>query len=298
MPSRSLCPSQPIDLIRTLAPLRHGGGDPTVKIDARGIWRTTHTPVGPATMHLSTLGDSIDVEAWGPGAEWVLEMAPELIGCGDDPRSFSPRQPVLRALHRRMPGVRIPRSKAVVEALVPFVIEQKITGAEAHRAYRRMVLKWGDRAPGPRELRLPVEPGRLAATPYFAFHPFGIERKRAETLRRACMRAARLEEAANMSPSDGRNRLMLIQGVGPWTAGEVARTAFGDADAVPVGDYHLPHLVTWVLTGRPRGNDSMMLELLDEYRGHRARVLRLIELSGMRPPRRGPRRPIRSIERI
>ncbi|HYM83508.1 MAG TPA: DNA-3-methyladenine glycosylase 2 family protein, partial [Candidatus Dormibacteraeota bacterium] len=38
------------------------------------------------------------------------------------------------------------------------------------------------------------------------------------------------------------------------------------------------------------------LELLEPYRGHRARVVRWLEASGLRPPRRGPRLQPRRIE--
>ena len=73
--------------------------------------------------------------------------------------------------------------------------------------------------------------------------------------------------------------------------------ALGDADAVSLGDYHLPHLVAWALAGKPRGSDELMLELLEPYRGHRGRVLRLLQLAGITAPRFGPRMPLRWIAR-
>ena len=79
---------------------------------------------------------------------------------------------------------------------------------------------------------------------------------------------------------------------------ETARSAFGDPDAVSVGDFHLPNLVSWALAGEPRGDDARMLELLEPFRGQRARVVRLLELWGIRPPRYGPRMSIRSIASI
>lgn len=79
---------------------------------------------------------------------------------------------------------------------------------------------------------------------------------------------------------------------------EVARIALGDADAVSVGDYHVPHLVSWALAGEPRGSDERMLELLEPFRPHRGRVQRLLLASQIRPPAFGPRMDVRAIDRI
>ncbi len=86
--------------------------------------------------------------------------------------------------------------------------------------------------------------------------------------------------------------------MGPWTAAETARAAFGDPDAVSIGDFHTPDLVGWALAGEPRGDDARMLELLEPYRGQRARLVRILELSGIVPPRYGPRARGRSIRRM
>ena len=290
-------PPHELDLTRTLRPLRHGAGDPSVFIDGRGFWRASRTPEGVATTLMARDGEYVRVTAWGEGAEWALETARELVDCARGPSPFEPKHEILRRLHRQMPGVRIPRTRAVVEALVPLIIEQKVIGAEARHGYRKLVRAWGEPAPGPADLMLPVAPSLLAQKPYYAFHPFGIERRRADTVRRSCACAARLEAAADLPSWEGQRRLMVVEGVGRWTAGEVARVAFGDDDAIPLGDYHLPHLVSWVLAGEAKGSDARMLELLEPYRGRRGRALRLIELSGMQPPRRGPRMPLREIQR-
>jgi 3-methyladenine DNA glycosylase/8-oxoguanine DNA glycosylase len=295
---RRIRPPHEINLRLTLGWLRRGRFDPSVRVGPDGFWRATRTPDGPVTMHLTSSGDEIRVRVWGPGAGWALDTAPDLVGCHDRDDDFRPAHPLVRDLRRRLPGLRIARSRAVVEAAVPSIIEQKVVGTEARRSYTALVRRFGERAPGPAGaagMLVPPNPRALATTPYWAFHRFGIERRRADTVRRVAAVASRLEAAATMSAADGQRRLRTVPGVGRWTAAEVALVALGDADAVSVGDYHLPHQVAWALAGEPRGDDARMLEMLEPYRGHRGRVIRLLEAGGVTAPRFGPRLPLQSI---
>ena len=298
MLERRIPPRGPIHLGLTLGPLRRGPVDPTTRFDDDGFWRATRTPEGPATELVAFAGDAIQVRAWGPGAGWLLQAAPALIGADDDPSAFRSHHSVIRDLHRRMPGIRLGRTGAVMEALVPSILEQKVTGKEAWLAYAAIVRRYGEPAPGPAGLMLPPAAERLAGVPSYDLHPLGVERRRAETLRRACRAARRMEEIAGMPFPDAHARLRVIPGVGAWTAAEVARVALGDPDAVSVGDYHLKNQVAWVLAGEPRATDERMLELLEPYRGQRARAIRLIEASGITAPRYGPRRPLRRLRSI
>ena len=272
---------RPLDLARTLARTR------PARVDAAGIWRATRTPAGPGTERLWLDGELLRVEAWGPGADWLCENAAALVGELDDDSGFQPRHPLLAQLWRRHRGVRIPRTGAVLEAAVPTILEQKVIGLQARYAYRRLLQELGEAAPGPLQLRLPPAPATLAATPYWAFHPWGVERRRADVIINAARHATRLEEAVGMAPEAANRRLTALPGMGAWTAAEIAVVALGDPDAVSVGDFHLPHLVSWALAGEARGSDERMLELLEPYRGHRARAVQLLELAGITAPRRG-----------
>ncbi len=287
-----------VDPWLTLGHLQHGRWDPSVRIGREGIWRATRTPEGLATVRLVRDGSALSVSAWGPGGGWAVVALPRLLGAEDDPDAFEPRHAVLRDLARRWRGLRFGRSDTVYEALVPAVIEQKVTGIEASRSYRALLRRYGERAPGPVELFVVPAPERLAGIPAYAFHPLGLEERRAETLRRVARVAPRLEAAAELPAEAALAALQAVRGVGPWTAAEAARAAFGDPDAVSVGDFHLPHVVCWALAGELRGDDARMLELLEPYRGQRARAVRLLELAGITPPRRAPRMPIRSIARL
>ncbi|MGI8492353.1 MAG: DNA-3-methyladenine glycosylase family protein [Acidimicrobiales bacterium] len=298
--------AEPIDLPLTLWPLRHGRGDPCTRWEAGRWWRATRTPEGPATLalRLASTEAVLVAQAWGPGAQWVLDQAPGVAGADDDVgpwRAMATPDRVVGDLRRRHAGLRMPTTKAVFEALLPAILEQKVTGVEARRSWCDLVGALGEPAPGPEARRLglmlPPAPDLVASTPYWAMHAFGVPRARAETLRAVGANAARLEETSAMRPERARRRLSTIPGVGPWTAAEVSAVALGDPDAVSIGDFHLPNQVAWALRGRPRGDDEMMLELLEPYRGQRARVLRLINAAGISAPRFGPRGAIRSFRR-
>jgi 3-methyladenine DNA glycosylase/8-oxoguanine DNA glycosylase len=260
--------------------------------------RATRTPDGPATIALTVDGERLHAEAWGPGADRALDGAPALAGVEDGRHGFAPANRLLADLDRRMPGLRIGRSGAVLEALIPAILEQKVTGAEARRAYRGIIARWGETAPGPFGLRILPPPEVLARLPYEAFHPMGLERRRADLIRSVALRAARFEEIVDLPLPDAYRRLTALPGLGPWTAAEVALRALGDPDAVSVGDYHIPNMVGFALAGERKATDARMLELLAPYRGQRGRVIRLLEASGIRPPARGPRMSVRSIAAI
>lgn len=298
MPSRFVPTPTRIDLALTLGPLRRGSADPTMRVARGEVWRASRTPEGPVTVRFVEADGGVEVETWGAGAAWALERAPAWVGALDDPGAFAPAPGLVRDLHRRFAGLRIPSTGLLAERLVPVVLEQKVTGAEARRAYRRMTIALGEPAPGPGDLVLPPDLGRLAGMPYERFHPFGIERRRAEVLRRIGARAAWLDEAVDLPLESARDRIGTLPGIGPWSVAEVARLSLGDADAVSVGDFHVPSVVAWALAREPRGTDERMLELLERYRPHRGRVQLLIEAAEIRPPAFGPRMEARAIDRI
>jgi len=299
--------ARPLDLADTLGPMRRGAGDPCLRLAAKEVWRATNTPEGPATLHLvvDTGAAVVRAEAWGDGAEWACDHVPALVGDADDPDDFStrlaaltvPGADLLRDLHRRHPGLRIPWSGAVTEAAVPVTLEQKVIGQDAWASYRALVRRHGIPAPGSADLHLPPTVAVLKSLPSWHYHRAGVEGRRADTIRRLGEVAHRLDEPDVDAPEVAR-RLRSITGVGDWTVAEVARIALGDADAVSTGDFHLPHQVAFAFTGQRRSDDETMLTLLEPFRPHRGRVIRLVMLGTPLPPRRGPRRGRSSISRI
>lgn len=279
----------PLDLVATMAPLRQGLDDPTIRIRDGEVWRALRTPAGPATLHLRVEGDHLLADAVGPGAGPALELAPALAGVRDDPTRLRPLHAAVDEARRRRAGMRLTSGASVFDALFTVVLAQKVVGLDARRSYRDLVRRLGEPAPGEMGLLLPPAPARVASTPYWTFHECNVERRRAAVIVEAARRAAALERLADLPPADARLRLESLPGVGPWTSAEVTAVSHGDPDAVPLGDFHIPNNVAFALAGEARGDDHRMLELLEPYAGQRGRVIRLLMTGGRGAPRFGPR---------
>jgi len=278
----------------TLGSLRRGGADPTYRHGRDGaIWRTSRTPAGAGTLRIiaQPAEAAIHASAWGPGADWLLETFPASLGADDDASGFVPGHPLLRDLAVRHAGWWVPRTGRVLEALVPAVLEQKVSGMQARQAWRSLLQWYGEPAPGPAPAGMHVFPeaGTWAAIPSWDWHRAGVDGKRSRTVIAAASVAARLEESVDLPHGAAERRLLTVAGVGIWTAAEVLQRAHGCADAVSVRDFHLPSQVVYALTGEPRADDARFLEVLAPWQGHRYRVVRLVELSGITAPRYGPR---------
>jgi 3-methyladenine DNA glycosylase/8-oxoguanine DNA glycosylase len=286
-------PGGAVDVASTLRPLQRGSGDPAFQVVGGVVWLALRTPSGPASVAIRRAGDTIAVSAWGSGAPWAVEHAPDLLGRGDDWSSFDVSgNEFLAAARHRQPGLRLLRTNTVVAMLVPAIMEQKVTSRQAWGAWRYLLRRHGTPAPGPAPAGMMVPPDAptWARIPSWEWHRAGIEPGRSATV----MRAVKLAPALERTLAHGRGgevvstKLQSIPGVGRWTAAETAQRSHGDPDSPSVGDFHVPALVGWALTGAPVDDDGM-LELLEPWRGHRERVVRLIGGSGFRKPSFGPR---------
>ncbi|MFE2109046.1 DNA-3-methyladenine glycosylase family protein [Kitasatospora sp. NPDC059463] len=286
-------PGFPLDVARTLLPLRRGPADPAYRTTADGaVWRASRTPAGVGTLRVLARPSEgvVEADAWGPGAPWLLDRLPELLGDADDPAGLVLPPGPLREAQRAAAGVRLARTGLVLESLVPAILEQKVTTGEAYRAWRTLLRAFGTPAPGPAgEMRVAPSAREWSQVPSWDWHRAGVDPKRSATVQRAVRLAPRLEEASAMDHEASFARLTAVPGIGVWTAAETLQRSNGDADAVSVGDFHLPNTVGWALAGRVRSDDAQMLALLEPYRPHRHRLCRIVLATGTHAPRFGPR---------
>ena len=257
-------PTRPLDLHRTVMFQRRGPRDPTMTAEGSVIWRASRTPAGIATLALRDVGAGrIRGAAWGPGAEWAIAQLPALCGADDVDDDFdASRHPLIADARHRNPGLRLGRTDLVFDVLVSAIIEQKVTGLQAFAAWRRIVTQHGERAPGPtpRPMFAPPSIDGWRHVPSWDWHRAGLEPPQARTIVDAARRGdslARTLDAA--TEGDARDRVLTsLRGVGVWTAAETRIRAYGDPDAVSVGDYHLAHEVGYALTGHRVDDDGML----------------------------------------
>ncbi|GAA2816657.1 DNA-3-methyladenine glycosylase 2 family protein [Saccharopolyspora taberi] len=290
---RTWKPPYQLDLAGVLSPLRRGSGDPTTRVCTDAFWWATTTPEGPVTLRLSA-GSEVRATAWGAGAERVLEGVPDLLGASDDDSGFTPLHDIVERGRRASRGVRLCSSGRVWDVLVAAVLEQKVTNREAWRSWRELCHRFGSPAPGPapKGMRTVPDPAQVRQIRDWEWHRAGVDGARRRTLIAAASVARSLERAVELGGVEGQRLLRHIPGIGPWTAAEVAQRAWGDPDAVSVGDYHLPTIVGLALTGEPLDDDGM-LAALAPYAGQRQRAVRYLAAAGASRPRFGPRLPAR-----
>lgn len=289
--SREWQPHWPCPAGSILRQQRRGSSDPSYLIDGVGAhWRGVRTSAGPATLRIrQDTGGLVRASAWGAGATSVLDSVPGLLGGEDDVSEFDPIHPMVAEAWRRRPHDRFGRSGLVMQTLIPSIIEQKVTGQEAFAGYRALVLRYGERAPGPGEamnLWVPPDAATVRMIPSWAWLELHVDPARS----RAIVTATRVADALERheGPLDLDRRLRSLPGIGVWTSAEVRSNALGDPDAVSFFDYHVAKDIGWAMTGTPF-TDAELEEFLEPWRPHRNRAVMLIYSIAGHRPRRGPK---------
>jgi 3-methyladenine DNA glycosylase/8-oxoguanine DNA glycosylase len=265
-----------------LVPLQRGEDDPAMQLAPDGtVWRAANTPEGPATLALRSIDGAIEARAWGDGADLALEGVPALVGCLDDLSGFVPEHPAVVAAAQRFPGLRLCRTGSLFEAALAALSSTGLSRFEAHRAHRLLTLDFGEPAPGPGGLQVPPTPVALSAVPYFELQVRGLDAAQGDAVARLCAHAGRLDAVRDGGLAEAEAALAGVRGVDDAVVNAAALEAFGAPDAVPLGDPELAVLVTAQLTGTASGDDTALLDALEPWRGHRARVVRLLQANGV-----------------
>jgi len=276
-----------VDPVEAVRLQRLGPGDPTLVLGDREVLRATHSPSGPATLRLRWDGMRVEAEAWGDGAAWVLDRAPAFCGTTDPLDGFAPTLPWLVELAHRCAHVRLGRALRGFDTLAAYVLQQRVAFADAAASWRRLVERHGAPAPGPFPLVLPLTPQQWRALPPATLAAAGVDPQRTRTLREVALHAAKLDRLDDAPLDRARTLLPKLPGIGPWTSGMALAVGWADADAIATGDVRLPSIVSYAFAREPSATDARMLELLEPYRGHRFRVVRLLFAAGyhVRPTR-------------
>jgi 3-methyladenine DNA glycosylase/8-oxoguanine DNA glycosylase len=285
-------PDFPVDARLTLGTLGHGGRDPAHRAGPDGLWRAARTGTGPVSYRVRQERlDDLVIDAWGPGAAELADSIRDELGARDRPEEFQPEHPVLRRAQRRLVGLRVPATGRLFEAIAPAIITQRVVGADAVASWARLVRTHGEPAPGPAPsgLRLPPSPEAWQRIPVWDWRQAGVDQQRSRTVVQAARQAARLDRTAG-DPEAAYRLMAALPGIGPWTAAQVGHRALGDADALPIGDYHLGGVTGIALLGRPLEDDEIE-DFYEQFRPHRYRVFRLLNLTPGAAPRRAPRAP-------
>lgn len=299
-----------------LALLRNGSNDPTTRIslapvhrsspglDVNGgasarIERATLTPCGPGSIAIDIFPDGeCRARAWGPGADWLRDHVPRLTARITRFRPIDARHHALSRALRHVGQLHLPATDTPYHELLPAILGQRITAAQALRQWALLCERYGETAPGPLHLRLPPTPERLQRVPSWEFHRLGIEQQRARSLVTAARHARYVDDTRRLNGVGARAALMQLPGIGVWTAAVAVGVSHGDPDALPVGDFHVKNTVAWALTGQARGSDDEMLRTLEPYVGQRWQVVRTLERAGLGAPRFGPRRAILDVAHL
>ncbi|MGZ4794915.1 MAG: AlkA N-terminal domain-containing protein [Acidimicrobiia bacterium] len=164
------------------------------------------------------------------------------------------RDPLLRPLVRRCPGLRVPGHPDGFELLVRAVVGQQVSVAGARTVLGRLVTKYGKPLDAPAETVTHLFPD--AAT-LAAVDPavLPMPRSRANALVGAATAIA--DGRVVIDPGADRERLRAdllgLPGIGPWTVEYVMMRAVGDPDAFLASDLGVRRaLEAHALDGRPK----------------------------------------------
>ncbi len=276
----------PISFLRTFALQNLGAYDPTATLSESHFSKAFATENGVCVTLIKPVDGGVVISCEGPDAEPILEELKVFFQTHDGHDTFLPEHALLKRLRQEQRGLRLLRAPWLFDVACGAILQQRVRFIDAIKDWRQIALKHGVKTTSG-AVAFPSPPA-LAGLPPWELEALGIDPKRARSLI-ALAREIRLNPLrSQMTFSELRARLGRVPGIGPWTVETTLGFGAGDTDALPLGDLYLPHLVSYTLAGEPSGTDERMVELLEPYRGHRFRVVRLLFGARITIPRSGP----------
>ncbi len=276
----------PIDALRTFALQRFGSYDPTATFDRNTLRKAFSTPRGLCVVSIAKTTTGISIEAAGADEEAVLADLLDAFRADDGYATFAPEHPLLAKLHRTVGGLRLVRVPWRFDTAACTILQQRVTVREALQQWRRIAMRYGERAG---DLHVFPSAERVARMESWRFEELGVDPKRTRALHALAFEAHRRNLFAETNVARVRKVMMSIRGIGPWTTESTLGFGYGDPDALPLADLHIPHLVCWALAREKHETgeraDARMVELLEPYRGQRFRAMRLLMAAGISVPR-------------
>lgn len=273
---------RPIDIERTFAMQRFGLYDPTATFARGALRKAFSAPRGPCVVTVAKMESGVTIEVVGPDERDVASDLELALRTDDGHASFAPTHPLLVKLHRVIAGLRIVRVPWRFDSAACTILQQRVTVREALQQWRRIALRYGEKVG---DLHAFPSAERIARMESWRFEELGVDPKRTRALVTLARDIHRRDLFSKTDVALVRKHMMALRGIGPWTTENTLGFGFGDPDALPIADLHLPHLVCWALAREKPGTDERMTELLEPCRGHRFRALRLLMSAGITVPR-------------
>jgi DNA-3-methyladenine glycosylase II len=217
-----------------------------------------------------------EVQADGVLSETAGAMADDallnILGLRIDPAPFlalAGGDPLIGALARRRPGLRIVQSATIFEALTWAIIGQQINLTFAIALRRTFILQAGRRHssglwcyPAARDVAA-LDPAELTSRKF--------SRSKAETL----LRLARMVDAGELSLERSEDiahasaALLAVKGIGPWTVNYALLRGYGYADCSLHGDVAIRAALQLLLGEDAKPDMARTEALLERYKPHR-----------------------------
>lgn len=231
----------------------------------RGALVVVRQPKRDSPLDVRTLGNA-DFDA--------AVLTVRMLGTDRDLRPFYRSVkaiPWLDALATRMRGIKPPRYPTLWEAIVNAVMFQQVSIHAASAILRRVVEHLSKPAEYAGRKYYPFfEPGDFLRARSSELRKLGVSENKELTLNAAAdaLTSGMLTEAEleAMTTTDALSRLMMLRGVGPWTAAVICLRGLGRLDVFPLEDSGVARSLA-DLSGQANASVPQILDVLGEQRG-------------------------------